>query len=100
MKHTKTSVLTKTIAQVMLWIVLVSIITTSLALITLSSSLKDAEAVNIAGSLRMQSYRLAYDIESNSPEIINHLNKFSDSIESPSFQALEQWFVPDRKSVV
>ncbi|MCL4115801.1 UNVERIFIED_CONTAM: hypothetical protein GTU68_042700 [Idotea baltica] len=79
----------------MLWIVLISIITTSFALMTLSSSLKDAEAVNISGSLRMQSYRLAYDIETNSPEIVSHLNKFSDSIDSPSFQALEQWFVPD-----
>lgn len=95
MKHTKTSILTKTIAQVMLWIVLISIITTSLALITLSSSLKDAEAVNIAGSLRMQSYRLAYDIETNSPELIEHLDKLSQSIKSPSFKALEQWFVPD-----
>ncbi|OCH12932.1 MULTISPECIES: nitrate/nitrite two-component system sensor histidine kinase NarQ [unclassified Aliivibrio] len=95
MKQTKTSILTKTIAQVMLWIVLISIITTSFALMTLSSSLKDAEAVNISGSLRMQSYRLAYDIETNSPEIVSHLNKFSDSIDSPSFQALEQWFVPD-----
>lgn len=66
MKHTKTSILTRTIAQVMLLIVMISIITTSLALITLSSSLKDAEAVNIAGSLRMQSYRLAYDIETDS----------------------------------
>ena len=66
MKHTKTSILTKTIAQVMLWIVIISIVTTSLALMTLSSSLKDAEAVNIAGSLRMQSYRLAFDIENSS----------------------------------
>ncbi|MUJ38823.1 nitrate/nitrite two-component system sensor histidine kinase NarQ [Aliivibrio fischeri] len=95
MKHNKTSILTRTIAQVMLLIVMISIITTSLALITLSSSLKDAEAVNIAGSLRMQSYRLAYDIETNSPELIGHLDKFSQSIESPSFKSLNQWFVPD-----
>ncbi|MCE7554527.1 nitrate/nitrite two-component system sensor histidine kinase NarQ [Aliivibrio fischeri] len=95
MKHNKTSILTRTIAQVMLLIVMISIITTSLALITLSSSLKDAEAVNIAGSLRMQSYRLAYDIETNSPELIEHLDKFSQSIESPSFKSLDQWFVPD-----
>lgn len=95
MKHTKTSILTRTIAQVMLLIVMISIITTSLALITLSSSLKDAEAVNIAGSLRMQSYRLAYDIETDSPELIKHLDKFSQSIESPSFKSLDQWFVPD-----
>ncbi|MBB1313910.1 MULTISPECIES: nitrate/nitrite two-component system sensor histidine kinase NarQ [Aliivibrio] len=95
MKHNKTSILTKTIAQVMLWIVLISIITTSLALVTLSSSLKDAEAVNIAGSLRMQSYRLAYDIETNSPYMLDHLAKFSESIESPAFHSLDQWFVPD-----
>lgn len=41
------------------YIVLLSILSTGIALLTLASSLRDAEAINIAGSLRMQSYRLA-----------------------------------------
>lgn len=41
------------------YIVLLSILSTGIALLTLASSLRDAEAINIAGSLRMQSYRPA-----------------------------------------
>jgi two-component system nitrate/nitrite sensor histidine kinase NarQ len=39
------------------------------ALLTLASSQRDAEAINIAGSLRMQSYRLGYEMQRNSPSL-------------------------------
>ena len=44
---------TATIARAMLVILLLSVTTTSFALLTLASSLNDAEAVNVSGSLRM-----------------------------------------------
>ena len=47
------------LARAFFYIVLLSILSTGIALLTLASSLRDAEAINIAGSLRMQSYRLA-----------------------------------------
>ena len=46
------------LARAFFYIVLLSILSTGIALLTLASSLRDAEAINIAGSLRMQSYRL------------------------------------------
>ncbi len=45
---------TRSIALSLTWIVLLALLTTGLALLTLSSSLRDAEAINLAGSLRMQ----------------------------------------------
>ncbi|HHU7312942.1 TPA: type IV pili methyl-accepting chemotaxis transducer N-terminal domain-containing protein, partial [Escherichia coli] len=43
------------LARAFFYIVLLSILSTGIALLTLASSLRDAEAINIAGSLRMQS---------------------------------------------
>ena len=44
------------LAKAFFYIVLLSILSTGIALLTLTSSLRDAEAINVAGSLRMQSY--------------------------------------------
>lgn len=85
---------TTTIARAMLAILLLSVVTTSFALLTLASSLNDAEAVNVSGSLRMQSYRLAYDIQTHSPQLSEHLDLFEQSLFSPSMAALEHWTVP------
>ncbi|SUH14359.1 nitrate/nitrite sensor protein NarQ [Salmonella enterica subsp. enterica] len=60
------------LAKAFFYIVLLSILSTGSALLTLTSSLRDAEAINIAGSLRMQSYRLGYDLQSRSPQINAH----------------------------
>ncbi|MGY3571383.1 nitrate/nitrite two-component system sensor histidine kinase NarQ [Vibrio paucivorans] len=94
LKSVKRSV-TRTIAKAMSLIVLLSIATTSFAIITLASSLNDAEAVNIAGSMRMQSYRLAHDIQISSVDFSEHIELFERSIYSPSMKALQNWTVPD-----
>ncbi|MFP1462585.1 type IV pili methyl-accepting chemotaxis transducer N-terminal domain-containing protein [Escherichia coli] len=60
------------LARAFFYIVLLSILSTGIALLTLASSLRDAEAINIAGSLRMQSYRLGYDLQSGSPQLNAH----------------------------
>ena len=91
----KTSSVAKTIASSLLLILLLSVVTTGVAIFTLSSSLKDAEAVNVAGSMRMQSYRLAYDIKSDLPDFSHHVDLFETSILSPSMQALSAWYVPE-----
>jgi two-component system nitrate/nitrite sensor histidine kinase NarQ len=85
---------TSTIAKAMLFIVLLSIVTTTLAILTLASSLNDAEAVNVSGSMRMQSYRLSHDIQQQSPEFNAHIFTFEESLHSPSMKALESWSVP------
>ncbi|MEJ2764208.1 nitrate/nitrite two-component system sensor histidine kinase NarQ [Photobacterium sp. MCCC 1A19761] len=86
---------TTTIARAMLVILLLSVTTTSFALLTLASSLNDAEAINVSGSMRMQSYRLAYDVQTQSPQLPAHLAQFEQSLFSTSMVALEHWTVPN-----
>lgn len=86
---------TSTMAKSMLLILLLSVATTGFAIITLASSLNDAEAVNVAGSMRMQSYRLAHDIQSNSVDYPAHIAAFEHSLHSPSMKAIQDWYVPD-----
>ncbi|WP_428196680.1 nitrate/nitrite two-component system sensor histidine kinase NarQ [Aliivibrio kagoshimensis] len=93
MPNTNTTV-TSTVARVMILILILSLTTTSVALLTLSSSLKDAAAVNVSGSLRMQSYRLALDIETQSPLLEQHLASFVQSLESPSLTSVENMLIP------
>lgn len=76
-------------------ILALSVATTSFAIITLASSLNDAEAVNVAGSMRMQSYRLAHDIQIQSVDYAAHIEMFERSVYSPSMKALQGWTVPD-----
>lgn len=92
-KRAKKSV-TRTVAVAMSLILLLSVATTSFAIFTLASSLNDAEAVNVSGSMRMQSYRLAHDIQSESDDFSSHLVLFERSIYSPSMKALQGWSVP------
>ncbi|KGY11627.1 histidine kinase [Vibrio tubiashii] len=93
-KNVKSSV-TTTIATAMVLILLLSISTTGFAIFTLASSLNDAEAVNVSGSMRMQSYRLAHDIQSDSVDFSTHIEQFERSIYSHSMKSLQNWTVPD-----
>ncbi|MED5503451.1 MAG: nitrate/nitrite two-component system sensor histidine kinase NarQ [Pseudomonadota bacterium] len=93
-KNVKKSV-TRTIASAMMLILLLSVATTGFAIFTLASSLNDAEAVNVAGSMRMQSYRLAHDIQSQSVDYSSHIDLFEQSIYSHSMLALQHWSVPE-----
>ncbi|KII75425.1 nitrate/nitrite two-component system sensor histidine kinase NarQ [Vibrio renipiscarius] len=86
---------TGTIAKAMTLIVLLSVGTIGYAFTLLASSLNDAEAVNVAGSMRMQSYRLASDIQSHSHDFSSHIVQFERSIYSPSMKALQNWMVPE-----
>ncbi len=83
---------TATIARSLVLILIISIITTALALMTLVSSQNDAEAINIAGSLRMQSYRLAFDVETESPLLSTHIEQFEHSLYSAPMKELSYWF--------
>ncbi|ENM5815116.1 nitrate/nitrite two-component system sensor histidine kinase NarQ [Vibrio mimicus] len=86
--------LTRTMAKAMLLILFLSALTTGVAIVTLASSLNDAEAVNVSGSMRMQSYRLAYDIQAQSKDYKAHIYLFENSLYSPSMLALLDWTVP------
>ena len=83
------------LARAFFYIVLLSILSTGVALLTLASSLRDAEAINVAGSLRMQSYRLGYDLQSNSPQLNAHRQLFQQALNSSALNNLNAWYVPE-----
>ncbi|WP_237360748.1 nitrate/nitrite two-component system sensor histidine kinase NarQ [Vibrio marisflavi] len=78
----------------MLTIVVLSILITGFSILTLSISINDAEAVNVAGSLRMQSYRLANDIRTDSKDYDSHILMFDHSIHSNAMLYLTDNMVP------
>ncbi|MGL5991719.1 MAG: nitrate/nitrite two-component system sensor histidine kinase NarQ [Plesiomonas sp.] len=84
----------RTIDRSLIGIVILSMISTLLGLMTLVSSLKDAEAINIAGSLRMQSYRIAYDLKTHSDALPEHLAHYQQSLTAPSLIRLDSPLTP------
>ncbi|MCD9493589.1 nitrate/nitrite two-component system sensor histidine kinase NarQ [Photobacterium carnosum] len=96
MQHQKVNSVTTTIGRSMVTILFLVATTTSLALCMLVSSLNDAAAINTAGSLRMQSYRLAFDIETQSPLLNPHTIEFDQSLTSPTMQELHRWYTPQK----
>ncbi|MEZ3499412.1 nitrate/nitrite two-component system sensor histidine kinase NarQ [Pantoea sp. KPR_PJ] len=85
---------TRSLAQALSAIVLLALLTTGLALMTLSSSLRDAEAINLAGSLRMQSYRLAWDSNSDPQQLRQHLLEYQQTLDKPALRDLDRPWVP------
>ncbi len=83
------------LARAFISIILLSVLTSGIALMTLASSLRDAEAINIAGSLRMQSYRLGYDLERNSNAFSEHRQHWQSTLNSPVLKELDRWYVPE-----
>ncbi|SUW62739.1 Nitrate/nitrite sensor protein narX [Buttiauxella agrestis] len=82
------------LARAFFCIVLLSLLSTGIAMLTLASSLRDAEAVNVAGSLRMQSYRLGYDLQGDRRELEKHLEQYAQSLRSPALLKTEKFWVP------
>ncbi|MDD1793080.1 nitrate/nitrite two-component system sensor histidine kinase NarQ [Enterovibrio sp. ZSDZ42] len=85
---------TTTVARALLVILLLAVLITGFSIITLASSLNDASAINTAGSLRMQSYRVAYDIVVDSPLLPEHVQSFEYSLLSPELLLLDNPAVP------
>ncbi|AWH89627.1 nitrate/nitrite two-component system sensor histidine kinase NarQ [Limnobaculum parvum] len=85
---------TNSIARMLIAIVILSILSTGLALISLAASRTDAEAINISGSLRMQSYRLAYDLTTNSPYLNPHIQQYALSINAPALKEINEFYFP------
>ncbi|WP_337263456.1 MULTISPECIES: nitrate/nitrite two-component system sensor histidine kinase NarQ [unclassified Serratia (in: enterobacteria)] len=85
---------TSSMAKALVGILILSVLSTGLALTTLVDSLRDAEAVNIAGSLRMQSYRLAYKLTSGSNQIDGLLVQYQQSLLAPALLKLDRFYVP------
>ena len=78
----------------MITVVVLSIVITSFSIITLLTSINDAEAINIAGSMRMQSYRLVNDIRTDSKDYSRHVVMFERSLNSKAMLDLDGVMVP------
>ncbi len=85
---------TRSLAHRLFVIVLLSVLSSVLALLTLFASQRDAEAINIAGSLRMQSYRLAWNAASGSTALADNIARYQHTLESPVLHALQRVWVP------
>ncbi len=77
-RHWKQNI-TSRLAFMMFCIIGLSAFTLFVAITFYVSSINDAEAINVAGSLRMQSYRLAYAMHSTPEFIVQYQHSLSDS---------------------
>ena len=75
--------------------IVLSVLISAIALVTLASSQRDAEAINIAGSLRMQSYRLGYEMQRAGPSLAEHRAVWQKTLSAPALQKLNHWYVPE-----
>ncbi len=83
-----------TIAKGLMSILALAVVAIIVGLFTINYSLKDAEVINVAGSLRMQSYRLAYDIQTQSPQLTEHIENMNRSLHSSAMRSLDSMIVP------
>lgn len=83
-----------TIAKKLISILILALIAIFVAMFMMAYSLKDAEIINVSGSLRMQSYRLAYDIQSQSNQLDAHLQHMNRSLNSETMKSLDSLIVP------
>lgn len=82
------------LARAFFYIALLSFLTTGIALLTLASGLRDAEAINIAGSMRMRSYRMGYGLQGDRAELTQHRQFYAQTLDSLVFHLLARWYVP------
>ncbi|QLB13946.1 two-component system sensor histidine kinase NarQ [Bisgaardia hudsonensis] len=99
MKYKKRSVLTK-IANYLLLIIIFAGIISSLSLAIMLGNKSDAELINIAGSLRMQSYRLIYEMDYAPDQIDINLKKYRLSLHSSALNEINtKFFISDEAKV-
>lgn len=85
----------RSLARAFISIIVLSVLSSAVALLTLASSQRDAEAINIAGSLRMQSYRLGYELQRGGSDLHEHLLTWQNTLNAPALTSLDKWYVPE-----
>lgn len=63
------------------------------AMVALFYSVPDAKAINLAGSLRMQAYRMAYEIDQHKLES-SRLAQFEQTLHANELQETQRWITP------
>lgn len=91
----KASVATK-IANYLLLIIIFAAVISVLSLIIMLSNKSDAELINVSGSLRMQSYRILYEMEHQPQLVAKNLQRYRSTLYSSTLTEInQQFFVPD-----
>ena len=92
--YAKRSVSTR-IAKYLFVVIIFMGIISSLSLIVMASNKSDAEAINISGSLRMQSYRLLTEMERSPDTVEQNLVRYQDSLNAHVLLTVQnQLFAP------
>lgn len=81
------------IGRAMVLILFMASVIAFVAMITLFYSVPDAKAINLAGSLRMQAYRMAYEIERGN-SVSHRLAPFEQTIHAQELEATQRWVTP------
>ena len=63
------------------------------AMVTLFYSVPDAKAINLSGSLRMQAYRMAYEIEKDQA-VLGRLDQFVQTLHASELRVSQRWIPP------
>lgn len=92
--HIKQSV-TSRLASYVVMIIMLSGLSICITTLIMIGNHSDAEMINVSGSLRMQSYRLLYEIQYQ-PELLNNgIQTYQTSLRSPTLMNLKRFYVPE-----
>lgn len=84
------------IAKYLFLVIVAAGIISSLSLAIMASNKSDAESINISGSLRMQSYRLLYEMETQPDSVAANLQRYEKSLHAEALQDIQhQLFTPE-----
>ncbi|ENY70382.1 nitrate/nitrite two-component system sensor histidine kinase NarQ [Aeromonas diversa] len=81
------------IGRSMLLILFMASLIAVVAMVTLFYSVPDAKAINLSGSLRMQAYRMAYEISKDQP-VYSRLAQFEQTLHAGELQETQRWITP------
>ncbi len=90
LKHSVITTLGKALAVMLSLALLISLV----SIFMLSSTINDGTSINLAGSLRMQSYRIAYELQAESPNIPDHLAQFENTLLKSAVMLDKNWVLP------
>ncbi|OOF57263.1 nitrate/nitrite two-component system sensor histidine kinase NarQ [Rodentibacter myodis] len=83
------------IAKYLFLIIIIAGIISSLSLVIMAGNKSDAQAINVSGSLRMQSYRLLYLMEKYPNAVEKNLRLYEEGLYAPSLVDIQhQLFTP------
>ncbi|MGV6988114.1 nitrate/nitrite two-component system sensor histidine kinase NarQ [Testudinibacter sp. P80/BLE/0925] len=86
---------TSRLAYYLVMIIMLSGLSVCVTTLIMISNHSDAEMINVSGSLRMQSYRLLYEMQYQ-PELLTHgIQTYQASLQTPTLMNLERFYVPD-----